>query len=211
MDNKERFKILADISRALNSRYIVLEGDSIFALDDFMGSNFRFTNLNPFADMYTNMSIIDTEELKLFEKEMKSIKYNIDLHLNENKIFTRDGSSININHRSTMNDAILNMLNISNTINSIRNPNFIAHTDEAFHINPQYEEIKKLKADDGIGKIVIDNKYVMTLFSNLIRANKSDNVRLSIYDNMIDSTFLSEFIVVKKKFSVSNNIRYLKI
>lgn len=213
MDNTSRFKILLDISRALNSRYIYLIGNNIFAFDEFMGSNFKYTNINPMlSEDHLEPMMIDTEILKNVEKQLKEIKYKDDIHLhNSLEIYTSGGLSVPLikDFAWCAND-ISRFNYVANTIANIKQPSFLTYANEEFHVSDDFGTVRGMKADEGVYKVFLDDRYMITLFPNLIRINKTDKASISIYDTNMDNTFLSEIIVVKKHFMIHNNIRFLK-
>ena len=70
--------------------------------------------------------------------------------------------------------------------------------------------VAKLKVDDGLTRYIFGNKYIATNFNKVHAINASDKVSVNIYD--IDPiSFLCEFIVTKKKYTIKEYIRYRKM
>lgn len=67
---------------------------------------------------------------------------------------------------------------------------------------------KNIKAKDGARMFKLNEKYIMSNFSSLHPINKSDKVYLSLYpyDNI---SYMSKFVIDKKKYEIHEYIRYL--
>ena len=72
------------------------------------------------------------------------------------------------------------------------------------------DTVAKLKVNDGLTRFMLGGKYMITSFNKVHAINASDKVSVNIYD--IDPiSFLCEFIVDKKKYTVKEYIRYRKM
>lgn len=73
--------------------------------------------------------------------------------------------------------------------------------------NERFKEILQLKSDEGIKTFIVNDKYIMTLYNNLLPINQADKVDLMIYDIYDDyrsKSFMVNFIITKKKKIVIN-------
>lgn len=67
---------------------------------------------------------------------------------------------------------------------------------------------RNIKAKDGAKMFKFDKKYIMSNFASLHPVNKSDKVYLTLYP--YDSiSFISKFVIDKKKYEIHEYIRYL--
>jgi hypothetical protein len=73
--------------------------------------------------------------------------------------------------------------------------------------NERFMEILSRKSADGEERFVINDKYILTVFSGLLPINKADKVYLEIYD--VDSySFISKFVINKGKLILNKYIAY---
>lgn len=87
----------------------------------------------------------------------------------------------------------------------------IVYTEYGLEKNTEFmDTVAKLKVNDGLTRFMLGGKYMITSFNKVHAINASDKVSVNIYD--IDPiSFLCEFIVDKKKYTVKEYIRYRKM
>lgn len=87
----------------------------------------------------------------------------------------------------------------------------IVYSEFGLEKNPEFmNTVAKLKVNDGLTRYSIGNKYIITNFNKIHAINASDKVSVNVYD--IDPiTFLCEFVVYKKKYTIKEYIRYRKM
>lgn len=67
---------------------------------------------------------------------------------------------------------------------------------------------RNMKAKDGAKMFKLDQTYIMSNFSSLHPVNKSDKVYLTLYP-YDEISFMSKFVINKKKYEIHEYIRYL--
>lgn len=87
----------------------------------------------------------------------------------------------------------------------------VVYTESGLEKNVNFmNTVAKIKVADGLTKFIIGDKYLITSFNKVHAINASDKISVNIYD--IDPiSFLCEFIVDKKKYTVKEYIRYRKM
>lgn len=77
-------------------------------------------------------------------------------------------------------------------------------------VNNELEKIFSYHKQDGCMYYIHDGKYFITLFAGLLPLNKADKIYLTIYEDS-DNSFIAEFKIDKKKFTVYVYVAYLYI
>lgn len=87
----------------------------------------------------------------------------------------------------------------------------LAYTEFGLEKNENFmNTVAKLKVKDGLTKYLLGGKYLITSFNKVHAINASDKVSVNVYD--IDPiSFLCEFIIDKKKYTIKEYIRYRKM
>ena len=67
---------------------------------------------------------------------------------------------------------------------------------------------KNIKSKDGAKMFKLDQNYIMSNFSSLHPINKSDKIYLTLYPRD-EISFISKFVINKKKYEIHEYIRYL--
>lgn len=86
--------------------------------------------------------------------------------------------------------------------------NNMIYVNEDLRSNEDFNIAMSKKAKDGISLIYIDG-FPISICSSLLPLNKSDKIRLEIYNDEVPKTFLAKFIIDKKKYIINKYIRYL--
>lgn len=87
----------------------------------------------------------------------------------------------------------------------------IIYTECGLEKDPEFmSTVAKLKVSDGLTRFTLGGKYIITNFNKVHCINASDKVSVNIYD-LDPYTFMCEFIIDKKKYSVYEYIRYRKM
>lgn len=198
----KEFKLLSDICRALNTEWIICDFTNIFAIDSTMNSNFRYCDTNPLGEYnLTNYRFL-VKDLSLVEKEMKATKDEVKLNLCNGELLSISCNSevaFNITGDGRPHDII--RANISS---------IIAHEPVVYKCledDEDFKEVSSLKSKEGMKFYRVDN-FVMSIFYGLLKINKGDTVTIGIYE-VDDMSFLSMFIINKKKFNIVNHIKYM--
>lgn len=71
-------------------------------------------------------------------------------------------------------------------------------------------KVAKLKVSDGMTTYILDNRFLITNFNKLHPINASDKLSVRIFD-LDDISYLYEFFIIKKKYTIKEYIRYRKI
>ena len=98
--------------------------------------------------------------------------------------------------------------NIIMSVHSLEAKNQVVYTCN-LRESENFNSIMNMKTGDGVGILIVNDKYPITLYNNILPVNKADKVFLSISE--IDHTsFLAQFIILKKKdITIHVYIRYL--
>ena len=98
-----------------------------------------------------------------------------------------------------------NMMNLKTSCLSKTN-NILFSNDNIRDYN-NFNELLSLKKTNGMKFFKINSKFIMSTFNSIHPVNKSDTIALKIYD-VDDISFLAEFIIDKKKYKISEFIRF---
>ena len=87
----------------------------------------------------------------------------------------------------------------------------IIYTTSGLEAFPEFiSKVSKIKVDDGLTSYTFARDYCITCFNKVHAINSTDKVSLNIYD--IDPiSYLYEFIIDKKKYTIKEYIRYRKL
>lgn len=76
----------------------------------------------------------------------------------------------------------------------------------------EFKEILAMKVSDGHTFYNIANQYLLSFYGSLVSANKSDKVSISVYKAResynVPGTIMAKCDVIKKKYTISNYIKY---
>ena len=182
-------------------RYILLP-------DRIIGSD---NNVVSITEAYVNTLIeepyfeINKDILKELDDTIKQYIKNVD---NKSKLETAMVDNL-IKYRSITRLGDIDIISIYTKICSNINPNYIISYNEDIKQDENFNYCLSLKAKDGLGKYIYDNKFI-SVFSGLLPINKSDKVSIEIYKSD-NNTFLCRFIIDKKFTTLYKYIRYLSI
>ena len=99
----------------------------------------------------------------------------------------------------------------SKCLSNIYNNKIIMDIEDIRQYKPEknysFDELLKMKSADGMKFYILNQRIMMSTFNTIHPVNKSDKVSLKTYD-MDQISFLSEFIIDKKKFKIQEFIRY---
>lgn len=201
IDITDIFKILVNINKAMNVEFLYLSTHNIYGLDINMSGIFKICDINPLNIYNIVLSSQDITDLDKIYKKSKDVVY-----LKQNNMgITIECSGISIYSCEMPYNYKLQFNNNKNIISSVLTFPVI-HLIDNMKENEEFVNILDSKAADGVGMVRI-GKYYMTLFKGLIRVNKPDKVMLKIY-NLDSVSFISNFIVDKKKFNIYHYIRF---
>jgi hypothetical protein len=156
---------------------------------------YRDNDKGIFIDSYE----IELEALKFISEKCKEKNYS-DFDF---EILIRKYSEI----RFGVSKLEFNYSGALNTVSSMLVPNY---REENLRSNDRFNSIISSKAADGASLFIINNRYMMYIYSGLLPINKSDKVTLDIYD--VDNySFLVKFIINKGKFTINKYVKYLYI
>lgn len=188
---------LLKVSKELKSEYVYITGNNIYGVDN----SFIYLKYMEFENQY-NMNICFS--VSKMTKFLKEVCLNEIKLVNHNLLYSSFDNTLEINNISLINKIESMIININNL-----KTNEITIDCQNIRGIPQFEYILESKSADGTGIFTYD-KYVMTLFKNLIPLKKSDEVFLTIHD--IDSKmFLSNFTVQRRKLKIEVYIMYLHL
>ncbi|MGL5752482.1 MAG: hypothetical protein ACRCXT_18245 [Paraclostridium sp.] len=190
---------IVEYSKLLKADIVYITGNMIYGADN----TFTILKHIPYSNPY-NLSV--TFSIKdMMEMFKIASDYEISTVFNQPNIYVAVNKG---EHIYQFNHLISSIINITN-VNSVS----ISITE--FSNNDKFIEASKLKADEGIILIPLYNEYILTMYKNLVPANKGDVVDLYIHDIIHDSNiFLARYITNKKKpkgLQITTYIIYLKI
>lgn len=198
----KEFSMVNSIRTALNTKYLMFYSNSIYAIDDTIKGNFRFTDINPLFGKikdYTVFSASDLSEINKAHKNTKEpiiyISHNNSIICGEYKIETV--TNIDISKIFTL------LSDTSFIFNSI--PDYQSDITN----NEQFMKVIRSRATEpGEICVIAGTKYFMTLFYGLMRVNARDTLKLEVFDYTFNS-FISKFTVGKPGFNVIHILRFI--
>lgn len=193
------FKEVIDKIKALKCDYILIDNLSLCGVDENMFIYKRSTINN-----YGIKIACATESIVEFYKyttEVGSAEVYVGQHMLKSDYGEFYGNNIELG--SIINNNFQGMLNLFNC--SIKS----CHIEDMRTID-EFNKIISQKAADGIGLIIIENKYPITLSSNMLPLNKSDKIGLFIYD-IGDGTFIPYFLIKKPKQTIEIFMRCIRL
>lgn len=118
------------------------------------------------------------------------------------------GIYINSFHENMYRDNIFELFNKVITYTICKSP---IYQTEALEKNEEFmNKVAKLKVSDGMTTYILNNEYLITNFNKLHPINASDKVAVRIFD-LDNISYLYEFSIIKKKYTIKEYIRYRKI
>lgn len=199
-----QFNLIGDIAKCIKSEYIVFEDYSSYGLNTINFEPYKTVKVNPFLGVYNERVILNSNDISTILKLSKELKIDINLIMVGNKPYIQCNDTI-IKCSEVNGIYLNNLMSDRFRILDIKSKT-PSYTDTDLRTNQDFENIISMKSADGMSLFRID-KYIMTLFSTLLSINKGDNVQLRIYD-IDDTSFLSEFLISKKKFELLTYIRF---
>lgn len=186
------FKTFADMIKYLKSDYVYMMYDKVYSL---VGNTVIKSSHNILHQYINGILQIKTSDIIAISDVHKSTSAPIYLYSN------------NIQCGDTLITFIPLNDNPTNKLNSIISNSPIYH-NVSLRENDTFNDIIALKSVDGASLFIVDNKYPMTIFGSILNVNKADTVELKIY--YIDNhSFLSQFSVNKKKFTIDTYMRFI--
>lgn len=188
---------LLKVAKELKSEYVYINGNNIYGVD----ISFIYLKYMEFENKY-NMNICFS--VSKMTKFLKEVCLNEIKLVNPNLLYSSFDNTLEINNISLINKIESMIININNLKMSKTTVQ-----EQKVRGNVQFEYALESKSADGTG-IFTHDKYVMTIFKNLIPLKKTDEVFLTIYD--IDSRmFLTNFTVQRRKMKIEVYIMYLHL
>ena len=114
-----------------------------------------------------------------------------------------------IKYRSIIRLGDLDILSSYNNLYNSLSINSLISKEDNLKQDDNFNYCLSLKAKDGLGKFIYDNKYI-SIFSGLLPINKSDIVGIEVYDAAYN-TYICKFIIDKKYATICKYIRYLSL
>lgn len=188
---------LLKVSKELKSDYVYINGNDIYGVDD----SFIYIKYMQFDNIYNINICFCVTSMATF---LKNVCLNEIKLVNPNLLYSSFDNTLEINNITMINKIeamIININNLKMKQTSVQN--------EPVRGIPEFEYVLESKSADGTGIFVYD-KYVMTIFKNLIPLKKSDTVLLTIHD-IDEKMFLSNFTVQRRKLKIEVYIMYLHL
>ena len=135
--------------------------------------------------------------------ESNSITNNYDILDNEYYIDISEENYLWENIRNAYTHAIEYMNNSECILND-----FDVSDDQNFR------ETLSMKVSDGHAFYKLSEQYILSMYGSLISANKSDKIHISLYKERVQNTFIQQptilvrYDVIKKKYTISNFVKY---
>lgn len=198
----DEFTMLNTIRTALNTKYLMFYSNSIYAIDDTITGNFRFTTLNPLFGKIKDYSVFSVDDLNEINKTHKNTKKPI-IYVSHNDTIICDDYEIKTVKDININQVFMLLNDTSFIFSSI--PDYQADITN----NEKLMNVIRSKATEpGEVCVIAGTKYFMTLFYGLMKVNKRDTLKLEIFDFTFNS-FMSKFTVGKPGFNVVHILRFL--
>lgn len=188
---------LLKVSKELKSDYVYINGNDIYGVDD----SFIYIKYMQFDNIYNINICFSVTSMATF---LKNVCLNEIKLVNPNLLYSSFDNTLEINNISLINKIEAMIININNL-----KMKQISVQNEPVRGIPEFEYVLESKSADGTG-IFVYNKYVMTIFKNLIPLKKSDTVLLTIHD-IDEKMFLSNFTVQRRKLKIEVYIMYLHL
>lgn len=191
-------QFLFEVAKLVKSPLVYIKGNDLYGVDE------QF--------VYLKHAKIENEygiSMAFSHQQMNNFLKNVDLNeikfVGENILYSSFDNTLEINNL----DLIHNIERMINSINGMLTTSFKKVVVNNIRSIPEFENILTYKSADGIGMFRYD-KYVMTLYNNLLPIKKSDKLELNIYD-INDRSFLSNFSIIRKKARIDVYIMYLHL
>lgn len=188
---------LLKISKELKSDYVYINGNDIYGVDD----SFIYIKYMQFDNIYNINICFSVTSMATF---LKNVCLNEIKLVNPNLLYSSFDNTLEINNITMINRIEAMIININNL-----KMKQISVENQSVRGIPEFEYVLESKSADGTGIFVYD-KYVMTIFKNLIPLKKSDSVLLTIHD-IDEKMFLSNFTVQRRKLKIEVYIMYLHL
>lgn len=186
------------LGKEIKSAYIYIIGNNVYGVDE----SFIYLKHTTFENTYNIDMAFNLNAMGTF---IKNISLNQIKLVNPNLLYSSFDNTIEINNPELINRILTMVNNINNLL--VSNNKTIERIPVRGESN--FEYALESKAADGTS-IFIYNKYVMTIFKNLLPLKKSDKVFLSIIDSK-SATFLSNFTIERSKTKIEVYIMYLHL
>ena len=198
----EEFSMVNNIRTALNTKYLMFYSNSVYAIDDTIKGNFRFTDVNPLFSKIKDYTVFSASDLSEINKTHRNTKKPI-IYISHNNSIVCDDCSIG---------SVIN-IDISKIFKLLSDTSFI------FNSIPEYQAditnndklmkaVRSRATDPGEICVIAGTKYFMTLFYGLMKVNARDTLKLEIFDYKFNS-FISKFTVGKPGFNVIHILRFI--
>lgn len=195
---------ISEGAKALKQKTVLFKNNMLYGLDNINGYLIYTSLVGKLQDdfSYDSGIIINQRELSAFIKSILSeSEFNINDY-GDTILETSLGEQLHV----TRNIRLSNMVDYK--VGEILS---LSYGNEQ-EITNNILDLFSMKKGDGTMYYVHqcnNSKYFMTLFSGLLPLNKADKVFIRIFDN--GNSFISNFIVRKKKFELFIYVVYLKV
>lgn len=195
-------KAFIEYVKVLKPENIFVYQGKVYSVDDSISYIRSLENVYP-------LKMVSLVEQKLFRysdlvslfKELTEANLDLDIEVNDNYIFNILKVPIKKGYNTEIINSINNCIIFRNTPTAIYNN---IQTDSKFL------ECVNVKSADGTKMFILDNKYVIGLFSGVVSMNKNDKVDIHIMD--MGMTFIATFYVKKAKgVVVASSFRFGKV
>ena len=198
----EQFLNVYTTAKALKSPFVVIYKGLLIGTDD---------NINYLAvtahDYYENTNddtvyCYNKNELAKFFKQYENP--NIQIYLDSGILYGNNGNIYPMIFQQRFAKKVIDKYHEIHIYRAMNIPSFY---ESDLRGNEIIEELIQMKKADGIIKYMPDEKHLMTLFSTMLPVNKSDGLKLEIYD-FDNFSFLAVFTIIKKKYVITKYFRF---
>ena len=187
---------LFKISKEVKSPLVYIKGNDLYGVDE------QFVYLK-----HTKVDNIYGIDIAFVSKDMNAFLKNVDLNeikfVGQNILYSSFDNTLEINNTDMIMNIERMIMSINNMTSYCTNKLLVDNVRDI----QEFEEIMAYKSADGAGIFRYD-KYVMSIYNNLIPVKKSDKLELVIYD-LNERSFLSNFNIKRKKQIIEVYIMYL--
>ena len=199
----EQFLNVYTVAKTLKSSFVVIYKGMILGTDENI--NYLAVTYHEYYDNAPEDSTIycyEKNELAKFFKQYENI--NVQVSLEHGILYGNNGAIYPMIFQQRFAKQVVDKYYTIHTKTVISIPSFYASDlrgDETI------ETLIQMKKSDGIVKYMPDDKHMMTLFSTMLPVNKSDGLKLEIYD-VDEFSFIAKFTIIKKKYTITKYFRF---
>ena len=196
-----------EAAKALKQKDFILIDNAMIGLDNIQNIVTYVLLDTNFITNYHNGIIINQRALSAFIKTL-SIESDFRFDSVDNTIKTISGGELTIRYNLQLAELACNRFKYATSLDTASDIRVAINETEIPDIMQQIQSMKS--ADGAVG--INYNGYYMTLFPSLIPMTKNDKLYLTIMELYIQThTFISKFLIRKKKFDVITYVQYLKV